>query len=87
MRMRFLNTLFRCLVLETLASYAAFLAVTLYVPAPRGVFRYFGAIAFFSIILLLAFSIAFLFVDRRKACRGFLVCIFGFIIGCFMEEL
>jgi hypothetical protein len=40
-----------------------------------------------SMVILAGFSIAFLFIDRRLAGRGFLVLLVGFIICLLFPEL
>jgi hypothetical protein len=40
-----------------------------------------------SMLFLLLLSIAFLFIDRRLAFRGFLVCLVVLIIGVLFPEL
>jgi hypothetical protein len=40
-----------------------------------------------SWLVLLAFSVVFLFLDRRAAVQGFIVLFFGFMIGGLFPEL
>ena len=46
-----------------------------------------GAVMAASMIILLGFSIAFLFFDRRLAGRGFILLLIGFIICLLSPEL
>ena len=67
--------------------YALFVVAMLSFSVSRGLGRYLSAIVGVSMIVLLVLSIAFLFIDRRLALRGLLVCLLGLIIGVLFPEL
>jgi hypothetical protein len=68
-------------------AYFIFVAVMLSISTSRGVFDYLGAIMGCSMLLLLALSVIFLFIDRRQAIRGFLVVFIGFVIATLFPAL
>jgi hypothetical protein len=59
----------------------------LFFSVSRRVGDYLGAIMGVSMLILLIFSIAFLFVDKRLAVRGFFVAFLGFVIAVLFPKL
>ena len=84
--MKMLRHIFRCLVIENWVVYSIFV-FAMFLSVSRGVGDYLGAIMGVSMLITLVFSIAFLFIDRNMAIRGFLAVFVGFVITILFPEL
>ena len=78
--MKAAKAFFGCVLVTNLVVYFTFVLVMLALSPSRQVFHRCGAV-------MLGFSIAFLFIDRRAAGKGFLVLLLGFVIGILFPEL
>jgi hypothetical protein len=85
--MKLAKNLFQCVVVVNMVAYFAFVVVMLVFSPSRAVFHRCRAVMLASMLLLLVFSIASLFFDRRAAGRGFLVFLVGFLIMQLFPEL
>jgi hypothetical protein len=85
--MKIARDIFKCVVYVNLAVYFAFFAIMLIFQLSDEAARPLCAVLFSSYLLLLVFSTIFLFLDIRAAGKGFLVLVFGLIVGALFPEL
>jgi hypothetical protein len=85
--MKIAKDIFRCVIIVNLVAYLVFfVAMIIFQPSDEAA-RPLCAVLFSSYLVLLAFSTIFLFLDIRAAGRGFLVLLFGLIVGAQFPEL
>jgi hypothetical protein len=85
--MKIAKDIFKCVVVANLVVYFAFAAAIIIFQPSREASHRLASVFLGSWLLLFALSAIFLFLDRRAAGRGFLVLLFGFIVGALFPEL
>jgi hypothetical protein len=85
--MKLVKNLFKwAVVLNVVAYFTALFIVPVFSPS-RDVGHLFDAVALASMLVLLALSIASLFLDRRAAAKGLIILLVEFLILCLFPEL
>ena len=85
--MKIAKDIFKCVVVVNLVVYFAFAAAMIIFQPSRDASHRLASVMLASWLVLLAFSVVFLFLDRRAAVQGFIVLFFGFMIGGLFPEL
>jgi hypothetical protein len=85
--MKVAKDIFKLVWVMNLIVYCIFVPAEMSGLLSRMMWYHCEAIMAASMVILAGFSIAFLFIDRRLAGRGFLVLLVGFIICLLFPEL
>lgn len=85
--MKIAKDIFKSILVINLIVYCVFVPAEMSGYLSRTMWYRCGTVMAASMLVLLGFSVAFLFIDRRLAGRGFLVLLFGFIISLLSPEL